>query len=202
MNTLTCLKELQNTSDTVNSTKNEGNIAKIVKNLKINNEPIHKTILENFSQTLEINKNITYCSSVGITYSTNIAEITISQPQIPERKKTSASNEFYRKFKARAKEKITFLEKALDAYGVIDEVTNCKNHKEIHARIYDISSHEIIDEISFSSDEFSKSDQKRLVESAIFYWYVGVERTLLGQEKRVSEFRLRRVFGHNPLKNI
>lgn len=202
MNTLTCLKELQNTSDTVNSTKNEGNIAKIVKNLKINNEPIHKTILENFSQTLEINKNITYCSSVGITYSTNIAEITISQPQIPERKKTSASNEFYRKFKARAKEKITFLEKALDAYGVIDEVTICKNHKEIHARIYDISSHEIIDEISFSSDEFSKSDQKRLVESAIFYWYVGVERTLLGQEKRVSEFRLRRVFGHNSLKNI
>ncbi|EPB4339411.1 hypothetical protein QNZ44_003468 [Enterobacter kobei] len=202
MTTITCLKEIQSPSDTFNVTKKEGNIERIVKSLNINNEPLHRTILEEFSQTLEKNKVNNHFSSTGLTYSTSIAEITISQPQASERKKTTASSDFYKKLKARAKEKITFLDKALDAYGVIDEVTYCKNHKEIHARVYDISSHEIIDEITFSSDEFSKSDQKRLVESAIFYWYVGVERTLLGQEKRVSEFRLRRVFGHNSLKNI
>lgn len=202
MSTLTGLEDVQNPSDTINVTKKEGNIEKIVKSLKINNEPIHKTVLGNFSQTLEKVKIDNNFSSSGFTYSTSIAEITISQPKSSDKKRNSASSDFYRKLKARAKEKITFLDKALDAYGVIDEIISCKNHKELHARIYDISSHEIIDEISFSSDEFSKSDQKRLVESAIFYWYVGVERTLLGQEKRVSEFRLRRVFGHNSLKNI
>ncbi|MDW9205211.1 hypothetical protein SE956_24075 [Escherichia coli] len=60
-----------------------------------------------------------------------------------------------------------------------------KSNKEIHARVYDINSHEFIDEITFSSDEFSKSDQQKLVENAIFYWYVGMEKLYLDKKKSI-----------------
>ena len=126
-------------------------------------------------------------------YSTNIIEIPTPQP-FPSTQKGVKNRTQHKKLKARLKEKITFLEKALDTYGIIDKIVNMKSNKEIHARVYDINSHEFIEEITFSSDEFSKSDQQKLVENAIFYWYVGMEKTLFGQEKRVSEFRLRRIF--------
>ncbi|WP_334141286.1 hypothetical protein [Atlantibacter hermannii] len=196
MSVLTYSEYIKNLSDTLTIKKKETSVDLFVKDHKIHLEPLNKTSLENYSQTLEIETNLKSAEVHGMPYTTRVVEISVIQPQGLEHKKPISEN-IYKKLKARAKEKITFLEKALDTYGVIDEVIYLKTHKEIHARIYDINSHEIIDEISFSSDEFSKSDQRRLVESAIFYWYVGVERTLLGQEKRVSEFRLRRIFNQN-----
>ncbi len=190
-------EDINNLSNTLSVTKKEKSIDSFVKNHKIHIEPLNRINLENYSQTIEQEQILNVAVGNGMPYSTRVAEISTTQPQSIDRKKIQ-TNSFYKRLKARAKEKITFLDKALDTYGVIDEVISFRNHKEIHARIYDIDSHEIIDEISFSSEEFSKSDQKRLVESAIFYWYVGMERTLLGQEKRVSEFRLRRIFNQKP----
>lgn len=197
MTALTYPEDINNLSDTLSVTKKERSIDSFVKNHKIHIEQLNRTNLENYSQTIEQEQILNVAVGNGMAYSTRVAEISVTQPQSIDRKKTQTNN-FYKKLKARAKEKITFLDKALDTYGIIDEVISSKNYKEIHARIYDINSHEIIDEISFSAEEFSKSDQKRLVESAIFYWYVGMERTLLGQEKRVSEFRLRRIFNQKP----
>ncbi len=125
---------------------------------------------------------------------TRVTEIIATQPNLIDKKKQEKSA--LRKLQARIKEKTVSLEKALDAYGVIDNLVRAENEYEIHARIYDLENHEILDEITFSSSEFSKSDQQKLVENAIFYWYVGIEKSLMGQERRVSEFRLRRVF--NP----
>lgn len=87
------------------------------------------------------------------------------------------------------------LTKHLDSYGVIDNISKTKEHGiyEIYARIYDMSDDEFIDEISFLSSEFTPSDRKRINENAVFYWHVGVEKNIFGQEKHVSEFRLRRI---------
>ncbi|HDX8776507.1 hypothetical protein WNJ68_19725 [Klebsiella grimontii] len=198
MSALTYAEDINNLSETLCTFKKEKRFESFLKSQNIHNAPLNRINLEVHSQTLEIEKCANRVFPSEPLHSTRVAEISTTQPQSFGRKKTH-DNELYKKFKARAKEKITYLEKALDTYGVIDEVKLLKSHKEIHARIYDINSHEIIDEISFSSEEFSKSDQKRLVESAIFYWYVGLERTIFGQEKRVSEFRLRRVFNNTSL---
>lgn len=87
------------------------------------------------------------------------------------------------------------LTKHLDSYGVIDNISKTKENDiyEIYARIYDMDDDEFIDEISFLSSEFSLSDRKRINENAVFYWHVGVEKNIFGQEKHVSEFRLRRI---------
>ncbi|MCR1304586.1 MULTISPECIES: hypothetical protein [unclassified Enterobacter] len=88
------------------------------------------------------------------------------------------------------------LTKHLDSYGVVDSIISNENRKNssktIHARIYDVSSNEFIDEISFLSDEFSLSDQSKLVENCVFYWHVGVEKNIFGSERNISEFRLKR----------
>ncbi|EFH6196521.1 TPA: hypothetical protein ORS32_000697 [Escherichia coli] len=91
--------------------------------------------------------------------------------------------------------KTVTLTKHLDAYGVIDSIDYNKKKQEINisARIYNILDHEFVDEITFLGSEFSISDQKKLVENAIFYWHVGIEKNIFGREKHVSEFRLRRV---------
>ena len=188
MNILTYPENSSSLSNTRCVTKKEKNIETFVKTHNITLSCIIKTGFENYSETFEQQQET--CST---EYSTNIIEIPTPQP-FPSTQKGVKNRTQHKKLKARLKEKITFLEKALDTYGIIDKIVNMKSNKEIHARVYDINSHEFIDEITFSSDEFSKSDQQKLVENAIFYWYVGMEKTLFGQEKRVSEFRLRRIF--------
>ena len=189
MSTLTYPEDVEISSATNTLSKKTKPLESFVKNHDISKERINKTNLENYSQTVETKQSIKDNFSNINNLSTRVAEIYTTQA-----KTINKDNDLYKKLKARVKEKITFLDKALDTYGVIDNIISSNSNKEVQARIYNIISHEIIDEITFSAEEFSKSDQKRLVESAIFYWYVGVERTLFGQEKRVSEFRLRRIF--------
>jgi len=121
---------------------------------------------------------------------TRIPEIT-SQPSLVDKKSDKG---FFRKFLSSAQTKTVSIEKVLDAYGVVDELIKNNDHYDVYARVYDLTSHEILDEITFSSIEFSKSDQKLLIENAIFYWFVGMENTKSGQRRRVSEFRLRRIY--------
>lgn len=143
------------------------------------------SILDNYSLTLDGN-------SKNIIAGTRIPQAITTQPTELERKKTDQG--LLKKFRARVREKIVSLEKALDTYGVIDEIIYSGQERIISARIYDIYDHGFIDEIKFNSNEFSKSDREKIIENAIFYWFVGVEINLLGNEHRVSEFRLRRVF--------
>lgn len=161
-------------------------------------EHANQGIMERISKTLEFPAFISRGEnnkSLSIEAETQIPEITTTQPVVGKTK--SQSRAVLRKIQARAKEKIVSLEKVLDAYGVIDNLKINNSEYEVHARIYNLSNHEILDEIVFSSCEFSVSDRQKLVENAVFYWYVGMERTLFGQERRVSEFRLRRVFNSN-----
>ncbi|PWV99573.1 hypothetical protein [Mangrovibacter plantisponsor] len=158
-------------------------------------QPAEIITLENNSETC-IEKVKKYSKSMqNAIIETNIAGIALIQPDTPIKKKNEHSS--WKKSLARKKEKTVSLHKILDAYGIIDEITKKDKSYEIRARIYDIENHEMIDDIVFSSLEFTKSDQQKIVENAIFYWHVGKERTIFGQERRVSEFRLRRVF--NPI---
>lgn len=151
-----------------------------------------KIVLIDYSKTSEVFDTIPEGKLLS-PETTKVAEITSTQPTFIEKRKERLT---LKKLQARIKEKTVSLEKALDAYGVIDNLIKKNNNYDynIHARIYDLNNHDLLDEISFSSSEFSKSDQRKLVENAIFYWYVGIEKSLMGQERRVSEFRLRRVF--------
>ncbi len=102
--------------------------------------------------------------------------------------------EFYRRVQQALAIKTATLTKYLDAYGVIHSFEKINRYRTtINARIYDVVNNEFIDDISFDSTEFSESDQKKLVENAIFYWHVGCEITFTGKKRDVSEFRLRRV---------
>ncbi len=166
----------------------------VTKNIKSKIDNITKKLnLVNYSQTFE-SQSVIKDVELKLADTTRVAEVISTQPTFLDKRKEEKSA--LRKLQARIKEKTVSLEKALDAYGVIDNLIRTGRDCEIHARIYDLENHDIIDEITFSSNEFSKSDQQKLVENAIFYWYVGVEKSLMGQERRVSEFRLRRVF--NP----
>ncbi|WP_312041191.1 hypothetical protein [Pantoea eucalypti] len=160
------------------SKANEGN--KDIKDINLNS-----SILEDYSTT-----------SSGLPKGPNaetlIPQEIATQPAVIDKKKTG--HLLAKKIQARIKEKVVHLDKALDTYGIIDQIDYTDKNRLISARIYDIHDHSFIDEISFESNEFSKSDRKKLIENAIFYWYVGLERNILGNERRVSEFRLRRVF--------
>lgn len=176
--------------DTENNETKLINITLSTNNSKFE-EITNKVTLSDYSNTYK-HLFISQQKSLNLDLTTKIAEITATQPTISSQKKKETFT--LKKLKARIKEKTVSLEKALDSYGVIDHISKAGKFYEIQARIYDLESHDLLNEISFSSEEFSASDRKKLVESAIFYWYVGMERSLLGQERRVSEFRLRRIY--------
>lgn len=149
--------------------------------------------LDDISETLIAQER---SRDLGLKYAlgTRVAEIPLTQPIPPKSKKENHS--IWKKIQARTKEKTITLQKIIDAYGVINSITKKHEEYEVNARIYDLINHEMIDEITFSANEFTRSDRRKLVENAIFYWHVGKEKSIFGQERRVSEFRLRRVF--NP----
>lgn len=128
-------------------------------------------------------------------YSVSISDITTTTPTSGSDGLTLKSRLEAAKIKANTflSSKTVTLTKHLDAYGVIDSIIKDKKDNKISARIYNIADHEFVDEVIFLSKEFSESDQRKLVENAIFYWHVGVEKNIFGREKHVSEFRLRRV---------
>lgn len=149
----------------------------------------------------DINYNLTnaiFCiSTPSIDYSSSISDIISTAPTSENDGLTLKSRFEKAKIKANSflSSKTVTLKKHLDAYGVIDTIVqdDKDNGIKISARIYNIVDHEFVDEIIFLSKEFSESDQRKLVENAIFYWHVGVEKNIFGREKHVSEFRLRRV---------
>ena len=69
-------------------------------------------------------------------------------------------------------------------YGVIDKIIG----EEIHARIYQISDHEFVDEITFNIDEFSKEDRIRITLNVVFLWNIGCR-----QNKHYSTFKIKRI---------
>ncbi len=164
--------------------------SEFLKNVNNNKEEdksdLGSSILDNYSITLETH------SKIMEPRTTRIPQAITTQPTEFEKKKQGSA--FVKKVRARINEKIVFLEKAIDTYGIIDDIIYDGGNSIISARIYDLHDHTFIDEISFDSKEFSKSDRTKLMENAIFYWFVGVEKNIFGNEHRVSEFRLRRIF--------
>lgn len=69
-------------------------------------------------------------------------------------------------------------------WGAIDKIENNK----ISARIYNLSDHEFVDEITFDISEFSKEEQSMANENVIFLWTVGKK-----QNKHYSIFKIKKV---------
>lgn len=69
-------------------------------------------------------------------------------------------------------------------YGVIHKF----NEKECYARLYSRTTNELVDDISFETNEFSIEDRKDLIENVIFYWDIG---SVNGES--YSIFKLKRI---------
>lgn len=69
-------------------------------------------------------------------------------------------------------------------WGAIDKIENNK----ISARIYNLSDHEFVDEITFDIFEFSKEEQSMVHENVIFFWTVGKK-----QNNHYSIFEIKKV---------
>jgi hypothetical protein len=102
------------------------------------------------------------------------------------------ANKIDKKIRNLLANKATTFEKQLESYGVVDAINLVKGKRIVSARIYDQDTDEILDNIDFEAKEFTPSDQKLLVENAVFYWRVGLDRNLIGGHRNVSEFRIRR----------
>jgi len=112
---------------------------------------------------------------------------------------TKAKAELDKTVRALLSQKVVYFEKQLECYGVVDNIYLEHKTRLIDARIYDITSNKILDNITFEAKEFPKSDQNHLSENSVFYWRVGKDHHLFGGHRKVSDFRLRRrVIKLNP----
>ena len=68
-------------------------------------------------------------------------------------------------------------------YGVIHRF----EEEKCYAAVYELNTHDYVDDILFNKDEFSEQDIKDLVENAIFLWDVGCK-----EGRHYSAFKLKR----------
>ncbi|MGY9383350.1 hypothetical protein [Citrobacter sp. wls620] len=105
---------------------------------------------------------------------------------------TKTKKELDKKIRTLLSQKVVYFEKHLECYGVIDNIYIENKIRYIDARIYDIKSNTIMDNITFEAKEFPENDQRVLSENSVFYWRIGKDHKLFGGHRKVSEFRLRR----------
>jgi hypothetical protein len=65
--------------------------------------------------------------------------------------------------------------------------------EECRARVRDLRRFEIVEEITFSTEEISESDREIAVPGSVFYWDIGYQDHIDGQRLRVSVIRFRRI---------
>ncbi|AOQ00227.1 hypothetical protein BFV65_11590 [Enterobacter hormaechei subsp. hoffmannii] len=147
----------------------------------------------------DLMKDNTFSENYFLTQS-NVGMVEVEIDTIPDETYTKPINDLLTKAKAELdkkvrallSQKVVYFEKQLECYGVIDNIYLEHKTRLIDARIYDINTNKIIDNITFEAKEFPKSDQGYLSENSVFYWRVGKDHHLFGGHRKVSDFRLRR----------
>jgi hypothetical protein len=65
--------------------------------------------------------------------------------------------------------------------------------EECRARVQDLGRSEVVEEMTFPTEEISESDRKIAVPGSVFYWDIGYQDRIDGQRLRVSVIRFRRI---------
>lgn len=73
--------------------------------------------------------------------------------------------------------------------GTVLEISD----EECRARVQDLGRPEVVEEITFLTEEISESDRKIAVPGSVFYWDIGYQDRIDGQRLRVSVVRFRRI---------
>lgn len=73
--------------------------------------------------------------------------------------------------------------------GTVLEISD----EECRARVQDLGRSEVVEEITFLTEEISESDRKIAVPGSVFYWDIGYQDRIDGQRLRVSVIRFRRI---------